>query len=60
MRSMMKMHCDICGEVIPDHGIYYKCQKTKLQQWSSDVIIDVCKDCFDAMGRFKKEELKHE
>lgn len=60
MRSMMKTHCDICGEVIPDYEIYYKCQKVKLQNWASDVIIDVCKDCFEAIERFREEELNHE
>jgi len=57
---MMKIHCDICDNAIPKYGIYYRCQKIQLQHFSVNETVDVCKDCFNAIERFKQEELKHE
>ena len=61
---MIKRHCDICGEVIPDDQAFVRMTKGQVNPNNDCVYakieLDVCYNCYDAIDLFKKEELKHE
>ena len=61
---MMKLHCDICDEVLDEGTKYYKMHNSQCYSGSISgetvLSIDVCKECYYAIEKFRKEELNHE
>lgn len=58
---MMKRHCDICDEIIPNDRSFVRMTKGQVnpKNCSNTYAIeefDVCHNCYNAINFFKKEE----